>query len=84
MRVYAGHFVLFGSLITHVIHPKPYKKGAWGPERLSQPQAPSWQLWVGDGSHFRLWGEGCNGNNCKSGKVDTNLKRNQISQQLSV
>jgi len=26
--------------------PKPYKKGAWGPESLSQPQTPSWQLWM--------------------------------------
>ena len=34
---------------------------------------------------FQIMGRGdCNGNNCKSGKVDTILKRTQISQQLSV
>lgn len=32
---------------------------------------------------FQIMGRGdCNGNNCKSGKVDTILKRTQISQQF--
>lgn len=78
--------LLWGSeVVWHVIHfmPKPAKRGLGARVSLSHPQAPFWQLWVGDGWHFRLWEDGCNGN-CKSVKVNTIFKRTQISQQLSV